>query len=158
MPPNAASSRPMTLAQPFERPRILWDPQKCETNCVLPEAAHSELKLQEAVRSYGDHKQIICYQSVIYKYIHRDLHYVTMTATLDFHEAAAESALKRIAAENSKAWHRGIKSKVENKHTFHSASTCNDRVMNGFRWPLGLSKWHPGCRPAMKHVTKSQSF
>ena len=102
---------------------------------------------------------------IIYKCIHRDLHYVTMTATLDFHEAAAESALKRIAAENSKAWHRGIKSKVENKHTFHSASTCNDRVMNGFdsfvvefRSPLGLSKWHPGCRPAMKHVTKSQSF
>lgn len=49
---------------------------------------------------------------IIYKCIHRDLHYVTMTATLDFHEAAAESALKRIAAENSKAWRRGIKSKT----------------------------------------------
>lgn len=50
-----------------------------------------------------------------------------MTATLDFHEAATESALKRIAAENSKAWHRGIKSKVENKHTFHR---CFD-----LQWP-----------------------
>ena len=33
-------------------------------------------------------------------------YYVTMTATLGFHKAVAESALKRIAAENSKAWHR----------------------------------------------------